>query len=170
MSYRIGLGLLQGIGALSILPYPFILIVNVMSIAAKGQTARGALPYVLLSLYPVVWIALDALSWRALGRGSLGGAFVLASLPVAASLAGIASWAVESRADQQREQARLQTLRAKIEQANLLSWSVMCFYWNRYTGTTPLSLDALLKAIAARGTSMIPHPSTALLSESRFGI
>ena len=61
MGYRTGLGLLQGIGALSILPYPFILIANVMSIAAEGQTARGPLPYVLLSLYPAGARALELL-------------------------------------------------------------------------------------------------------------
>jgi len=162
--YRIGLIVLQGTGALSIIPYPFILIANVMSIAANGQTPRGAVPYVLLSLYPAVWIALDAFSWRALGRGSIGWAFALSIVPVAASLIGVAFWVADSRADQRKEQARLQAMREKIERANPLAWSVMCFYAARYDGTTPLGIDAVLKLIAEspRVNDPVPEYGTPL--------
>ena len=159
MAYRIGLVLLQGIGVLSIIPYPFILLANVMSIAAEGQTPRGALPYVLLSLYPAVWIALDAWSWRAMGRGAIGWAYAVSVVPVAATLAGVALWMGVTGADQKKEQARLRDIRTEIVQANPLAWSIMCFYSGRYSGTTPLPLDAVLKAIdnAPRINDTVPE-------------
>src|SRR5215467_9444419 len=83
---RNGLILLQVIGALSILAYPAVLIANIMSIAAPGHTFRRALPWVLLSLYPLVWIVLDVLAWRAMARGAVRLAFGLSSIPVLACL------------------------------------------------------------------------------------
>jgi hypothetical protein len=83
---RNGLILLQVVGALSILAYPAVLIANIMSIAAPGHTFRTSLPWVLLSLYPIVWIALDVLAWRAMGRGAVGLAFGLSSIPALACL------------------------------------------------------------------------------------
>src|SRR5215471_20391177 len=53
-----GLIALQVVGALSILPYPFVLLANIMSLAAPGRTATTSLVWVLLSAYPLVWIAL----------------------------------------------------------------------------------------------------------------
>ena len=84
---RNGLILLQVLGALSIVPYPFVLLANIMSIAAPGHTTATALPWVLLSFYPLVWIALYVFAWRAMGRGAVGLAFGLSSIPAVASLA-----------------------------------------------------------------------------------
>src|SRR5215469_4211017 len=86
---RTGLIVLQGIGALTILPYPFVLLANVMSIAAPGQTKLGALPFLLLSVYPLVWIGLWVVSWLSLKSGSVGLAFALSSVPVLALVAAV---------------------------------------------------------------------------------
>jgi hypothetical protein len=83
---RGGLILLQVIGALSILPYPFVLLANIMSIAATGHTRATQLPWILLSFYPLVWIALYVISWQAMARGSVALAFGLSSIPVGAEL------------------------------------------------------------------------------------
>ena len=90
--WRVGLALLQAAGALSLIPHPAILVANVMSMAAEGTKGkarlRAALPFLLLSLYPVVWIALYAFSWREMSRGATGRAFGLSSVPVMLSVAG----------------------------------------------------------------------------------
>ena len=83
---RNGLILLQVIGGLSILPYPFVLLANVMSIAAPGHTPATQLPWILLSLYPIVWIVLYVIAWRAMARGAVGLAFGLSSIPVLAEV------------------------------------------------------------------------------------
>ena len=85
---RNGLILLQALGGLTILAYPFILLANIMSIAAPGQTRVGVVPFVLLCFYPIVWIALYFISWRAMARGATGLAFGLSSVP-ALSLLGV---------------------------------------------------------------------------------
>jgi hypothetical protein len=41
MSHRAGLIVLQAIGGLSIIPYPFVLLANIISIAAQGQSVSG---------------------------------------------------------------------------------------------------------------------------------
>lgn len=83
---RNGLLLLQAVGALSILAYPAVLIASIMSIAAPGHTFRRSLLWVLLSLYPLVWIVLDVFAWRAMARGAIRLAFGLSSIPVLACL------------------------------------------------------------------------------------
>jgi hypothetical protein len=83
---RSGLILLQAVGAISILPYPFILLANIMSIAAPGHNFANSLPWILLSFYPLVWIALDIFAWRAMARGAVGLAFGLSSVPAAATI------------------------------------------------------------------------------------
>jgi hypothetical protein len=83
---RKGLIVLQAVGALSILPYPFVLLTNIMSIAAPGHNAFRSLPWVLLSSYPLVWIGLYVFAWRAMARGSVGLAFGLSSIPAFACL------------------------------------------------------------------------------------
>lgn len=149
MSGRIGLIIVQAIGALSIIPYPFVLIANIMSIAAEGQTVAGAAPFVLLSLYPAVWIVLDVLAWRAMGRGSVGLAFVYSSVPVVLSLGGVLFFMLDTRAASRREKDRLRAVQARVNRANPLAWTLMCYYGRpRYQGTTPVSLDTVLKAIA----------------------
>lgn len=81
---RNGLIMLQAVGALSILAYPVVLIANIMSIAAPGHNSTNWLPWVLLSLYPLVWIGLYVLAWCAMARGALGLAFGLSSIPALA--------------------------------------------------------------------------------------
>src|SRR5215469_12586883 len=83
---RNGLILLQVVGALSILPYPVVLIANIMSIAAPGHSLQSSLPWVLLSFYPLVWIALYVFAWRAMARGAVHLAFGLSSIPALACL------------------------------------------------------------------------------------
>jgi hypothetical protein len=73
--------LLQAVGALSILPYPFVLLANIMSIAAPGHNSINSLPWIALSFYPLVWIGLYVFSWRAMRRGSVRLAFGLSSIP-----------------------------------------------------------------------------------------
>jgi hypothetical protein len=77
---------LQAVGVLSILPYPFVLLANVMSIAAPGHTSATQLPWIVLSFYPIVWIVLYVIAWRAMSRGAVGLAFGLSSIPAAACL------------------------------------------------------------------------------------
>ncbi|HUA57478.1 MAG TPA: hypothetical protein VML19_01915 [Verrucomicrobiae bacterium] len=55
---RNGLIVLQVVGGLSLLPYPFVLLANVMSLAAPGHNAANAVPWISLCFYPLVWIAL----------------------------------------------------------------------------------------------------------------
>ena len=94
---RTGLIALQAFGALSILPYPFVLLANIMSMAAPGHTPASMAFWGLLSLYPLVWIALYFFSWRALAHGSVNLAFGLSSIPALACLVVIGlylySWA-----------------------------------------------------------------------------
>jgi hypothetical protein len=78
---RNGLILLQAVGVLSILPYPFVLLANVMSMAAPGHNSINSIPWVLLSFYPLVWILLYVFAWRAMARGAVGLAFGLSSIP-----------------------------------------------------------------------------------------
>ena len=84
---RTGLIVLQAVGALSILPYPFVLLANVMSMAAPGHTSATTTFWILMSLYPLVWIALYVISWRAMAHGAVGLAFGLSSIPALACLA-----------------------------------------------------------------------------------
>ena len=78
---RNGLIALQAVGALSLLAYPVVLLANIMSIAAPGHNLANSLPWVLLSLYPFVWIGLYVWAWRAMARGAVRLAFGLSSIP-----------------------------------------------------------------------------------------
>jgi hypothetical protein len=107
---RIALGVLQGLGALSIIPYPAILVANVMGMAAEGsrgmQRLLMALPYALLSLYPFVWVGLYSWSWRAMAQGATGRAFLLSSVPAVCCVAGVGWYLKSEQSDRQRERAR----------------------------------------------------------------
>lgn len=121
---RTGLIVLQGIGALSLLPYPFVLLANVMSIAAPGQTKLGALPFLLLSIYPLVWIALWVISWLALKSGSAGLAFGLSSVPVLAIVAAISLYALSLVSVGKFNTAQSNEVRRKMEPVNPLLWTI----------------------------------------------
>ena len=86
LTNQAGIIVLQAIGALSILPYPFVLLANIMSMAAPGRTPATTLLWALLSLYPFLWIALDILAWRAMRRGAARLAVALSSIPAAATV------------------------------------------------------------------------------------
>jgi len=83
------------------LPYPAILVANVMSMAAEGprglERVKAAAPFALLSLYPVVWIVLFKWSWRAMGRGQTGLALVLSSVPSVLIAIALGAWFASER-------------------------------------------------------------------------
>jgi hypothetical protein len=80
---------LQAIGVLSILPYPFVLLANIMSMAAPGRTTATTAFWALLSLYPLVWIALYVVAWRAMSRGAVTLALGLSSIPAVFTVAAV---------------------------------------------------------------------------------
>ena len=120
---------LQAVGAVSLLPYPAIVAANVMQIAAEGQQGFGrftaALPYVLLSLYPAIWLGLYVWSWRAIAHGGAGRAFVLSSIPAVLSMAGFAWFLIWGVEDRKSDEARLEQLRKRVEAVNPLAWTIM---------------------------------------------
>jgi hypothetical protein len=153
MSARTTLILLQVVGALSILPYPFVLLANIMSIAATGQTRAGAVPWILLSFYPAVWIALWVWSWRALSRGASGLAFGLSSVPILACLvvAGLFVYGWASVGNFNKESAEAD--RRKIEGANPLLWSIWRTAGDRRFPPIPsIPVEEALQAIEANPT------------------
>src|SRR5262249_16072218 len=126
---RIALVLLQAVGAVSLVPYPAILVANVMQIAADRPPGFGrltaALPYVLLSLYPAIWIGLYVWSWRALGHGATVQAFVLSGIPAVLSLAGVVWFLQWGKEDRRQDEARVERIRREVEAANPLAWTIM---------------------------------------------
>ena len=126
---RIVLVVLQAVGAVSLLPYPAILAANAMQIAAEGQQGFGrltsALPYVLLSLYPAVWLGLYGWSWRAIAHGGTARAFTLSSIPAALSLAGFAWFLMWGQEDRKCEDTRVEQIRKQVEAVNPLAWTIM---------------------------------------------
>ena len=121
---RTGLIVLQGIGALTILPYPFVLLANVMSIAAPGQTKLGALPFLLLSIYPLVWIALWVISWLALKSGATGLAFAVSSVPVLALVGAFGFYTYSEASVARFYKSQSEEVRQKMEPANPLLWTI----------------------------------------------
>ena len=150
MSHRSGLIVLQAIGGLSIVPYPFVLLANVMSIAAQGQTLLGAIPYILLSIYPVVWIGLYVLAWRALASGSNGMAFALSSIPVLVCLCGAGLWMSGTRSVTTHYSRAAEEKRAHVEPLNPLLWTIMCTGGpNRLPGGPQVPAEQAIKAMEA---------------------
>ena len=121
---RTGLIILQGIGALSLLPYPFVLLANVMSIAAPKQTLFGALPFLLLSIYPLLWIGLWVISWLALKSGSVGLAFGLSSVPVLAIVVAFVLYTYSEVSVARFYKSQADDVRQKMETANPLLWTI----------------------------------------------
>jgi len=157
---RIALVGLQAIGALSLIPYPFVILANVMSIAAPGQTLFGAIPYILLSIYPVVWIALYVLAWRAISSGATGLAFALSSVPLLVCLFGVCLYLNGVRSVSTYYSKAASDARAHVEPLNPLLWTILCVGGpTRLPGGPPVSVDQALKAIDANPTLVnLPVP------------
>ena len=152
-SPRIALIVLQAAGALSFLPYPAILVANIMQIAAARPPGFGrftaALPYVLLSLYPAAWIGLYLWSWRFLAHGASGRAFVLSSVPLALSLAGVVWFLQWGREDRKADEARLEHIRQQVEATNPLAWIIMRSGGpNEFPGAPLLPTDDVIAEIS----------------------
>jgi hypothetical protein len=148
---RSGLIVIQVVGGLSILAYPFVLLANIMSLAAPGQTRAGAIGLALLSLYPIVWIVLYVISWRAMARGAVGLAFGLSSIPLVPCLlvAGlyVYGWMSFARGSFLQPQG---DVRHKIEPANPLLWAVWSVGGeNRYPPGPSLPADGAMRAVQA---------------------
>jgi hypothetical protein len=150
MSHRAALIVLQAVGGLSIIPYPFVLLANIMSIAAQGQTVTGAIPYVLLSIYPVIWIALYVLAWRALSSGATGMAFALSSIPFLFCLCGAGLFLDSERSVKTHYSKAAEQKRAYVEPLNPLLWTIMCTGPpKRLPGGPQIPAERAIKAIEA---------------------
>jgi hypothetical protein len=160
---RNGLIVLQALGSLSILAFPFVLPANIMSVAAPGQSRMGATALVLLSTYPLVWIALYVISWRAMARGAVGLAFGLSSIPLVPCLfaAGLLmyGWIGFMRGFQ----GPATDAQRKLEPANPLLWAVWSVGGeNRFPAGPSLPADRALRAIDA-------HPSLVNVGVPPYG-
>jgi hypothetical protein len=101
------------------------------------------MPYLLLSAYPVLWIALYALAWRAMSRGATGIAFAISSIPVLVCVCGAGLyWTGLGSAATDASKAS-ESARAQIEPLNPLLWTV------RSAGGPSVPVDQALKAIEA---------------------
>jgi hypothetical protein len=139
---------LQAIGAVTLIPYPAVLLANVMSIAAPGQTLIGAIPFILLTIYPAVWIGLYALAWRAMLGGSAGVAFALSSIPALAGLGAVALFVGSDRGVTASYAKVVEETRARIEPVNPLVWTILCSGGpNRLPAGPKVSTEEVLKAI-----------------------
>ncbi len=152
MTWRIALVLLQALGAISIVPYPAILVANIMSIAGEGpggiRRVKMTSPFVLLSFYPLVWLGLYKWSWRAIGRDEPALAIVLSTVPIVLSLCGAAAWILSERPQRKRERAQAETVRAAVEAANPLVWTMLCAGGSRQLAGLPhVSIESALRVI-----------------------
>src|SRR6185369_16754935 len=124
MIWRVALVLLQALGAVTILPYPAIVVANIMSIAGEGprglKRLRYTLPYLLLSLYPIVWLWLYKRSWREMSAGNASLALELSAIPVVAGMVAATVWKISDRPQREHYAARAQTVRQAVEKANPL--------------------------------------------------
>src|SRR5579872_1203762 len=147
---RAGLVLLQVVGGLTLLPYPFVLLANIMSIAAVKQTGIGALPFILLSFYPVVWIVLYVIAWRAMSRGATAVAYGLSSVPLLALLAFIGIWANGWVSYERFRNTENTAARKKMEPVNPLVWTIWSTAGDRhFPASTPIPVAKALEAIDA---------------------
>jgi len=163
MSGRYGLVALQALGAVSILPYPAILVANVMAIAGEGprgmQRVIRAIPFVLLSLYPLLWIALDKLSWRAMGQGNTGWAFLMSAIPVVASMVALGVFFASDAPTRKYQDDQTTAIRARVEKANPLVWTLLCAGGSQRIARPPkFSVGDALKAIQQSSTLNDPVP------------
>ncbi len=75
---------LQVLGGLTLLPFPFVAMVCIMS--APKANVPLAIPYFLVLLYPIVWIALWVGSWIAWKHGAVEKAILLSVTPLVLSV------------------------------------------------------------------------------------
>ncbi len=150
---KVALTLLQALGAFTLLPYPAVLLASVMSIAGEGprgaQRLLIAIPYLLIALYPVFWIALYVWSWRLLGRGAVAGAFFLSLIPVVAGAAGAYFLLSDTATDRQAQEKAAREEKVRVEDKNALVWTIVCAGPRRPPGAPPVSTGLVLAAIAS---------------------
>jgi hypothetical protein len=150
-------------GALSLLPYPAILTANIMSMAGDGPRGwrrfRFAIPYALLSLYPLAWLLLYRLSWDAMSRGDTSMAFQLSGVPAVLSAIGAAGWYLSERPQQKRYAAKAAEVKAAVEPQNPLIWTLLCAGGPRILPGAPrVTVEAALAAI--RAACSVNQPAT----------
>lgn len=160
---RNGLILVQALGGLSILAYPFVLLANIMSMAAPGQSRMGATALVLLSAYPLVWIALYVISWRAMARGAVGLAFGLSCIPLLPCMLAAGLWAYSWIGLIRGFPGPGAGAQRKLEPANPLLYAVWSVGGeNRFPPGPSLPAERALRAIEA-------HPSLVNVGVAPYG-
>ena len=86
---------LQGVGAVTLFPYPGVVLATIMAVGSQRESDSGPVALigpVLLAAsvaYPVIWVALWWSSWRALRSGETRRALVLSAPPAALTLIGV---------------------------------------------------------------------------------
>jgi hypothetical protein len=89
---------LQAVGALTLLPYPGVILATIMSAGSQRGTGLVALigPMLVVAAvaYPVLWAALWWSSWRALRRGEVRRALILSASPAALAVIAVVSMVV----------------------------------------------------------------------------
>lgn len=147
---RAALVILQIAGSLSVLAYPAVLLASVMALAAPGQSAVGAAVSILPAIYPLIWIVLYVISWRALSRGRALLAYGLSSVPVLASLV-VAGLVMAGAMSFARSQAKsVADTREAIEPVNQLVWLIWSATGDRRSPPVPVvPVAQVLDAIEA---------------------
>src|SRR5689334_8052773 len=147
MRYRVGLALLQALGALAVFPWPAILVASVMSLAAERPAGAPrftptSLFYIVAPLYPILFIWLYKWSWSELGAGDVSRAFTISTVPPVLCLVAIGGWYLSERPTRQRYGAAAQAVRAKVEPVSPLVWTLLCVGGSRRLARAPrVSVD-----------------------------
>lgn len=116
--------LLQLAGALTLLPFPAILLANVMGLAAPGGNPLTALLYIGLTLYPLLWLALWIGSWLAISKGWNGAAYGMSSIPVLVGIVFAGFMANSSFKAMNMGKDQAEGVRKEVEGKNSLSWTI----------------------------------------------
>ena len=156
MAPRIGLIILQLPGALSLLPYPAILVANIMQIAAHGQTLLGALPFVLLSLYPLLWALLYVVAWTAFQRGGVNVAYALSAVPAVVSAIGVGAFSFMLFGSRNLELQKQAQAEAHVYKANPLAFSLLGYFGSN--GFPPIPFDSALARVGDAKDVNAPAP------------
>jgi hypothetical protein len=95
MTTKVKLLVLQGVGAVTLLFYPGVILATIMAVGSQrgGDTglaaSMGPILLVASCAYPVIWAVLWWSSWRALRRGEARRALVLSAPPAALAFIGV---------------------------------------------------------------------------------